>query len=47
MVGKNKMRDWKAAVRTWEQRERPEKNAFNRMKNNSYDFDELERVLNG
>jgi hypothetical protein len=23
MVGKNKMKDWKAAVRTWEQREKP------------------------
>jgi hypothetical protein len=24
MVGKNKMNDWKAAVRTWEQREKPQ-----------------------
>lgn len=24
MVGKNKMKDWKAAVRTWEQREKPQ-----------------------
>ena len=23
MIGKNKMRDWKAAVRSWEQREQP------------------------
>ena len=23
MIGKNKMKDWKAAVRTWEQREKP------------------------
>lgn len=47
MVGKNKMRDWKAAVRTWEQRGKTEKNAFNRMQNNAYDFDALEAVLNG
>lgn len=26
MVGKNKMKDWKAAVRTWEPEEKPEKN---------------------
>ena len=25
MVGRNKMKDWKAAVRTWEQREMPKK----------------------
>ncbi|MBO7732057.1 MAG: helix-turn-helix domain-containing protein [Methanobrevibacter sp.] len=25
MVGKNKMKDWKACVRTWEQREKPKK----------------------
>ena len=25
MVGKNRMRDWKAAVRTWEKNERPRK----------------------
>ena len=24
MVGRNKMKDWKAAVRTWEQREKPQ-----------------------
>ena len=47
MVGKNKMRDWKAAVRTWEQRGKTEKNAFNRMTNNAYDFDAIEAVLNG
>ena len=27
MVGKNKMKDWKAAVRTWEQREKPKAHA--------------------
>jgi hypothetical protein len=25
MVGKNKMKDWKACVRTWEKRERQDK----------------------
>lgn len=25
MVGKNKMKDWKAAVRTWEQKEKPQR----------------------
>lgn len=25
MVGKNKMKDWKAAIRTWEQKENPQK----------------------
>lgn len=27
MVGRNKMKDWKAAVRTWEQREKPQTKA--------------------
>ena len=27
MVGKNKMKDWKAAVRTWERKSKTEKNA--------------------
>ena len=25
MVGRNKMKDWRAAVRTWERNQRPEK----------------------
>lgn len=29
MVGKNKMKDWKAAVRTWEKDKDPPKNTFN------------------
>ena len=47
MVGKTKMKDWKAAVRTWERRDRgsPEKNKFNRFEHNDYDFEELERAL--
>lgn len=50
MVGKNKMKDWKAAVRTWESKEE------NKLKNNSkkpkqsfdqreYDHDDLELQL--
>lgn len=47
MVGKNKMRDWKASVRTWEKRAAPNKNPFNRIETNTYDFDDLERRLLG
>ena len=50
MIGKNKMKDWKAAVRTWE---RSDKNngkdfcaqkvsKFNNFKQRKYNFDELE-----
>ena len=48
MVGKNRMKDWKAAVRTWERRKRTgggKTNQFNQFSQNSYDFDELEREL--
>ena len=47
MVGSNKMRDWRAAVRTWEKRDRASPNAFSRIESNSYDFDDLERRLSG
>ena len=48
MVGKNKMKDWKAAVRSWERREggkkkKPEK--LHNLTQRDYDFDELERQL--
>ena len=33
MVGKNKMKDWKAAVRTWEQKEKPQKQTSGRSSN--------------
>lgn len=36
MVGKNKMQDWKASVRTWESRERGEGNGINRRKNGGH-----------
>lgn len=53
MIGKNKMKDWKAAVRTWERSETKtrqgetaklarDNNNFERRK---YDFDALERGL--
>lgn len=47
-VGKNKMKDWKAAVRTWEKRRidpKPTKQHFENQ--NKYDFDDLERRLLG
>ena len=51
MVGKNKMTDWKASVRTWEginkkqQKEIQDKNKFNQFEHNQYDFDELEKEI--
>lgn len=50
-VGKNKMTDWKASVRTWEginkkqQKEIQDKNKFNQFEQNKYDFDKLEKEL--
>ncbi len=55
MIGKNKMKDWKAAVRTWERSETKtrqegtaklarDNNNFERRK---YDFDALERGILG
>ena len=55
MIGKNKMKDWKAAVRTWERSETKtrqegtaklarDNNNFDRRK---YDFDALERGILG
>ena len=45
MIGKNKMKDWKAAVRTWEKKEgsEPKKNKFSNFEGRSYNFDDLER----
>ena len=52
MVGKNKMKDWKAAVRTWERREvsnNPvKKNSFNDFsQKQDYDFSSIEEKLLG
>ena len=48
-VGSNSMKDWKACVRTWEQREKKEKpqNKFNNFSGRQYDTDSLERALLG
>ena len=48
MVGKNKMKDWKAAIRTWEQRDKEahKKNKTQEFSQRQYsdaDFSELER----
>ena len=48
MIGKEKMRDWKAAVRTWERRDRAsptQGNAFNNIPHNVYTEEELERLM--
>lgn len=53
MIGKNKMKDWKAAVRNWSRSQRQEKttegrqekNRFNNFPQRKYDFDELEKRL--
>lgn len=46
MVGKNKMKDWKAAVRNWIKGIDKSKVGFNNFDNQrSYDNDELERLL--
>ena len=51
MIGKNHMKDWKAAVRTWEKRDdvtprgSPKNNTFNDFQQNTYDYEELERRL--
>lgn len=54
MIGKNKMKDWKAAVRTWERADNNQKvvvqkkNDFNNFSTTAnYDMDELERKLLG
>ena len=41
-VGKNKMKDWKAAVRTWEKNEK-KKTPTEKTYESGYDFDEMER----
>lgn len=48
--GKGKpIKDWKAAVRTWERNSKPSttkpNNKFNQFEQNSYDFDNLEKEL--
>lgn len=51
MVGKNKMKDWKACVRTWERSRKnsgsapAKKNSFNSHSQRQYDTDEIERMF--
>lgn len=48
MIGKNRMKDWKAAIRTWEQRRKGEpatRGSFNSFQQNEYDFNQLEAEL--
>lgn len=47
-VGREPMKDWRAAVRTWEKRDRARsgtKNSFTGIASNVYDFAQLEREL--
>lgn len=51
MVGKNKMKDWKAAVRNWERMNKEQaqrianNNKFNQFEHHQYDFDQLEKEI--
>ena len=48
MVGKNKMKDWQASVRTWERRHKPEPKTdkiHNFIERDNIDYDELEKRL--
>lgn len=52
MVGKNKMKDWKAAVRTWERRTKEEKqkeprNHFHNCESHGYDYEDILRQMGG
>lgn len=48
-VGKNKMKDWRACVRTWERnrdnKKTEKKNGFNNFQQSNYDWDEINRDL--
>lgn len=41
MVGKNKMKDWRAAVRGWAARDKPKKTCFNNFSDSGADWDDL------
>lgn len=49
LIGKNKMKDWKAAVRTWERnrkQDKPKTDKFAKgMMTHNYDFDALEELM--
>lgn len=56
MIGKNKMKDWKATVRTWNSRNKENEkqqikqkdsdNKFHNFEQRQYDYQDLERRLN-
>lgn len=51
-IGKNKMKDWKAAIRTWEKKNKETSNTqkgtkFNNFPGRTYDMKELEKQLLG
>ena len=45
-VGKNKMKDWKACVRTWERNRKENQKKQDFMKQ-TYDFDALQKMIDG
>ena len=52
MIGKNKMKDWQSAVRTWERSRKessgsvkPKKAGFEASVQKGYDFDELQKLI--
>lgn len=49
MVGKNKMKDWKAAVRQWERRDTkqasPKKTKFHNFDQHDYDYNDIEAKM--
>ena len=50
LIGKNEMKDWKAAVRTWEKRQgaQPQRggaNSFNAFPQRDYNYGDLEKKL--
>lgn len=51
MIGKNKMADWKAAIRTWEQSEkdraRPDPKRFSNFEQRETDYDRLIAAMRG
>lgn len=44
MVGKNKMKNWQAAIGTWEQRDKAEKEKKPEIKKSQYDFAALQKM---
>lgn len=45
MIGKNKMKDWKACVRTWERKEKQTTKSFNNHPTREVDMNELEKKI--